>query len=225
MNPTLPFPRTLADGRPLPSQVGRELRKVCAIARKLNERNCLPATSGNMSVRFQDMVMITRSGIHKGQIQTQDFLPVGRSGAATFPSRSKPSDETLVHLALYESLPQANCVIHCHPPQLDQWGSRSQLELGPHELLKALGVPNHEQSLVVPAMPNTQDMSAVAAEVQLRASKPPHIGFPKEGGGAFVLCQHGIYVAGKSAQESFHFLEALLTLTDRQTFNTENSAP
>lgn len=226
MNPRLkPPPGSERDGRPIARTVGREMLAMARVARQLDSWGCLPATAGNFSVRSTDgAVWVSRSGIHKRSLQASDFVPVNPLGGPRLPLNGKTSDETLVHLAIYQWIPAARAILHAHPPELEQLTSSKgdtpvkplTLKLLPHELLKALGTSDHTTSLDVPALPNTQDMSAAAKTVQsFRAAGISS--FPLRGAGAFVLLNHGIYVAGPNARHALWVFEALqFLLKNRQ---------
>lgn len=220
-----PAPGTERDGRPIARTVGREMLALARAARQLDAWGCLPATAGNFSVRNVDgAVWVSRSGIHKRNLQASDFISVNDSGGSRLPIVGKTSDETLVHLAIYQWIPAARAILHAHPPELEQLASPAActsvnsltLRLQPHELLKALGVSDHSTPLFVSGIPNTQDMESVASIVKGfgAAGVSP---FPLKGAGALVLLNHGIYVAGPTARQALWVFEALqFLLRNRQ---------
>jgi methylthioribulose-1-phosphate dehydratase len=214
-------PRTERDGRPIPFQVAREMAALAQAARQLDSWACLPATAGNFSVRgASDSVWVSRSGIHKRNLQPTDFVAVTPSGQPRLPLCGKTSDETLVHLALYDWVPAARAILHAHPTELEKLPPPPHptpagapvnpltLTLLPHELLKALGAHDHNTPLFTSALPNTQDMQAVAAAVRSLGPRSPTL-FPLKGCAAFVLLHHGIYVTGSSARQALWSFEAL----------------
>jgi len=67
---------------------------------------------GNLSIRIEDEIIITRSGAMLGHLTENDLvrLPMNFKG-----SHKKASKELAVHLAIYRKTP-AKAVVHAHPP-------------------------------------------------------------------------------------------------------------
>jgi len=95
------------------------------IGREFYERKWMWGMSGNLSIRLSSNPLrfaITPSGINKGHLSEKDLITIKDSGrAAVSPqnmTRSKdaiPSSETVVHQAVYRTLPGAGAVFHVHP--------------------------------------------------------------------------------------------------------------
>ncbi len=81
--------------------------------RILWEEGLVTSHGGNLSCRFKDSIIITKTGTKLGFLKEEDFVLV--------PLHGKPSDypeassELIVHLKIYENT-EAKAVIHAHPP-------------------------------------------------------------------------------------------------------------
>jgi len=117
----------------------------------------------------------------------------------------KPSAETLLHTQLYARFPEVNCVLHTH--SLVQtvasrlYALEGRIHLQGYELLKALhGNITHDTALDVPVFPNTQDMPALAVQVENALDNGPIWGYLIDG--------HGLYAWGRDLDEARRHLEA-----------------
>ncbi len=89
-----------------------QIVKVC---RRMYERGFIAGTDGNVSVRLQgDRLLITPSGVHKGDLAEADLVIADMEGRLLEGSR-RPSSEILMHLLCYQIRPEVNAVVHAHP--------------------------------------------------------------------------------------------------------------
>jgi len=179
----------------------------------LYSRSLLPATSGNLSLRYPEnnSVVITRSGQCKGRLSMQDFLEIDLNG---FPINTNkvPSAETLLHTQLYQFSSDINAVYHVHSINSvvisKLIGAGKELRLQNYELLKALsGVDTHAHTEIIPIFKNTQNIKLLAAEVEqyLKVAPDTH---------AYLIEGHGIYSWGTDSKEALRHLEAIETLIE-----------
>ncbi len=99
-----------------------EMRALIAAARQGWERGLFSGTNGNLSVRKDEFVLITRSGCSKGCLTTDD-LCVLRLDSAVLLAGESPSIESGMHLAVYRAQSRAAAVVHTHPAHLLALGS------------------------------------------------------------------------------------------------------
>ncbi len=178
-------------------------------------------TSSNYSVivnREPLTLVMTGSGFDKGHLEPGQFVMVdgeGRSLDAAFP---KPSAEGLLHVVLARSA-GAGAVLHTHSVcgtvLSAEYQREGRLAIEGYEMLKGLeGITTHETSIDIEIFPNTQDIAALAKEVEarLRNSKDPlrH---------AFLIAGHGLYtwaadLAG--ARRQIEVLEFLFEVVTRR---------
>lgn len=203
-----------------------ELNKICDVAKRLDLRQAIPATSSNFSIRTKNAehFLITKSGIHKRQLTPAQFIRTGLNGHAIHPLSPKPSDETLLHAIIYRNLNYVNAVIHCHALEFEHiqlnkncisLEENSKIDnfgyffFPGHELLKALGYKDHLTEYYLPVIKNQQDMENISHFIENQffnnQKKIPIC--------AFLLENHGIYCFGNSVRQAELRLEALLHLS------------
>ena len=194
-----------------------QLNTLCEIAVRLDARLAIPATSSNFSMRSEGRgFLVSRSGKHKRNLNPSDFLLVNQAGQAVATVAPKASDETLLHALIYKHFPHVNVVLHCHAPELEK-ASSPGVQLDGHELLKALGVPDHKTTFNIPVYPNNQDMAVLAKKIEQKqfSSESTH-----NGPVFFILAQHGIYCGWNTLERSEAALEAVLHLLKHSNWKT-----
>ena len=72
-----------------------------------------PGTSGNVSCRWGDGILITPTGLPYDALRVEDVAYVGPDGAYDAAGR-KPSSEWRFHLAAYRAREDAVAAVHCH---------------------------------------------------------------------------------------------------------------
>lgn len=87
---------------------------VVAFARRMAGDGLAPGTSGNLSVRRQDVVAITPSGLPYERMRPADICLVRLADGTAEPG-PRPSTETPMHLAVYRAT-GAGAVVHTHSP-------------------------------------------------------------------------------------------------------------
>lgn len=70
-------------------------------------------TSGNVSVRIRDGMLVSPSGITPDRL-TPDSVAYVNSEGETGPDRFKPSSEWKMHFGLYQRCPDVHAIVHCH---------------------------------------------------------------------------------------------------------------
>ena len=91
-------------------------KEVVEVSRRLSELGFMPSTSGNVSVRLDERrILITPSGVPKGALQPGQVDLLGLDGECLECSL-KPTSELGLHLAAYRLRPDAQAVVHAHPP-------------------------------------------------------------------------------------------------------------
>ncbi len=91
----------------------RELIDVC---RRLERKELVSATDGNVSVRTgTGGFLTTRSGVNKGEVTAGDIVEVNEQGELIDGS-TQPSTELKMHLFIYRYRVDVRAVVHAHPP-------------------------------------------------------------------------------------------------------------
>ncbi|MCK5874384.1 MAG: methylthioribulose 1-phosphate dehydratase [Alcanivoracaceae bacterium] len=184
-------------------------RNIAAISQRLYEHGWSPATSSNYSMRLNaDYCAVTVSGKDKGTLNEADVMVVDMQGVPA--SNGKPSAETGLHTQIYRRFADIGAVLHTHSLASTvltmHWPDRNELVLKGYELLKALdGVNTHDTELTIPIFDNTQDIDALAGDVDA-AMAAGHIRY------AYLIRGHGIYTWAKDMATCFRQIEALEVL-------------
>jgi len=89
---------------------------IVEVGRRLWERGYVASNDGNISVRLDAGRLITTpAGVSKG-FMTPDMLVVTDFEGKKLAGERKASSELKMHLQVYRDRPDANAVVHAHPP-------------------------------------------------------------------------------------------------------------
>ena len=174
--------------------------------RRLDARGWAMGGAGNYSVRLEDGTFaVTVSGRHKGHLETADVMRVDTNGRSL--DGRRPSAETMAHVAIYRSRPQANAILHTHSvpavvlTRLNRDADR--IRVADYEMLKALpGFVTHEDEATLPILDNDQDMDRFAGKAEEALRSDPRAP-------AFLIREHGLYAWGGSMHEAIGAIEGI----------------
>ena len=193
---------------------------IVAAAREIHARGWVPATSGNFSVRLGDSdVAITASGKDKSQLSEVDILRVDLSGKAH--EGGTASAELPLHVQLYRRDAQIGTILHTHSVNatIVSLENPQGLRFEGLELLKAFaGVTTHDTALVIPVFANSQDIQALADEVEDYMQD-------NQQGSAYLIQGHGMYTWGADTDECMRHLEALEFLLEYHRLRMGGTEP
>lgn len=179
---------------------GREklLDQLCECGRLFHSRGWSVGTSSNYSAVLANSpveLAVTASGKDKGRLTTADFVHVGPDGLPIEPDQPASSAETMLHVVLGQRA-GVGSILHTH----SVWGTvlsdhffdNGGFDIAGYEMLKGLeGIKTHETSHWVPIFDNTQDIPALAREVESRLDDSAQ---PLTHG--FLIRNHGLYTWG-----------------------------
>lgn len=86
--------------------------ELIATARRMQASGLVPGTSGNLSARWGDGMLITPSGLPYDQLTVEDVCFVDAAGAAH--GRLAPSSEWRIHHDVMAARPEAGAILHAH---------------------------------------------------------------------------------------------------------------
>lgn len=192
-------------------------RDIIDAGRFLDSHGWAPATAGNYSVRLDaGHLAITVSGCHKGHLTEQDVMVVDLAGQPVGTGK-KSSAETLLHTQLMADFPAIGAILHTHSvastvlSMVDP--KRREIAFAGYELVKVFsGYHTHEQAAVVPIFDNTQDMTALSAEVRaFMRRQPPMLGTAQGEIGipGYLIRGHGVYTWGTDMAAAKRHAEGL----------------
>lgn len=179
-------------------------RQMIAAGELFHTRGWVPATGGNFSVRLDaERVLITASSNHKGELRDEHFLVATLDGKPLEVNR-KASYETLLHMQIYQRVPEAAAVLHVHTTANTVLSRRFEfITLTNYELLKVLpGAPDPQAEVNIPVFANDQDIARLSAAVDAHMVKMPATP-------AYLIAGHGLYAWGKDVAEARHRVEAI----------------
>ncbi|HEY8614340.1 MAG TPA: methylthioribulose 1-phosphate dehydratase [Roseomonas sp.] len=183
------------------------IQAIVEAGRRMAERNWVPATAGNISVRLPGgRVAITRSGFHKAHLDAGAVMAVDLDGRPENPAL-RPSAETGLHCGAYRAFPQVGAVVHGHSiaNTVLSRRARDSLRLEGYELLKAFpGLPTHEAAIELPVLDNDQDIARLQLAVEGRWSRMAAPILP-----GYLIRGHGVYVWGPDMDAALARLEGL----------------
>jgi methylthioribulose-1-phosphate dehydratase len=183
-------------------QLSDAAAQIVAAGQWLDARGWAPATSGNYSVRLDDLrIAITVSGRHKGRLTSADVMLIDYDGRPI--DEGRPSAETPLHAVMYRLDSSVGAVVHTHSVHSTvlglEAGGRGALDLAGYELLKAFpGIATHDTSVSVPIFDNTQDMLALSRAVAQRWVAPCP---------GYLIRGHGLYTWGATMEEALRAVE------------------
>lgn len=167
-------------------------RKVlCDACSMLYAKNLLVSAGGNVSIRFDDGVLITPSGRNKGMLTPDDMVRMTMDGKVA--GKGRPSIEYKFHLALYSRRDEINAVVHCHPiycTALAVKGERVRTDLTPEGIILLGDVPT-----VPYRTPGSDELVEEVAKIY-RSS-------------AALMESHGAVTQGRTMEEACNRMEEL----------------
>jgi L-fuculose-phosphate aldolase len=96
---------------------GRLRQELVTVAREMNRSGLNRGTSGNLSIRSGEGMLITPSGLPYEQLEATDIVYVEDRGEAQprIDGDGKPSSEWRIHRDVYRARPDALAILHAHP--------------------------------------------------------------------------------------------------------------
>lgn len=169
--------------------------ELIAHCRAMNASGLNRGTSGNMSVRSGEAMLITPSGVPYEQLQPEDIVRMNMDGS--YEHRLAASSEWRFHRDIYVARPEVCAVVHAHPIYCTTLAIRGMDIPAVHYLIAAAGgatircAPYHTYG--------TEELSAVALEAL-------------EGRAACLLANHGMIATGASLPKALWLAQEVETL-------------
>ncbi len=178
------------------------LTQITELKEHLAALHYFPGTSGNLAIRNDvKSLYVTTSGIDKNITDEDSFVQVHYSGQPV-DSLLKPSLETVLHLEIFNRT-DAQVSLHVHSVEnnviSEIYGDDKKVTFKNQELIKAFGLWQENDVLIIPIIENPADVTQLA---QLFAQ---HV---QKDYGVVLIRNHGMNVWGRSKDEALKFLEA-----------------
>lgn len=186
-------------------------RALAGLGARYHRQGWLFGTSGNLSARLGDRVVLSASGRDKGALGDDDFVEVALDGTLLGHNGGKPSAETSIHLALYATRPEAAVVVHVHTvastlAEADTnpggEGDVPRLRFENLELIKGWGLWDEHAVADLPVFPNHASVPKIASEIGAFYRNHPDEPVP-----ALLIASHGITAWGVDTFSANRHLE------------------
>ncbi len=174
--------------------------------RRLYDLGWMRGTSGNVSVRDGDHLLVTASGVDKSALEAAHAVVTDASGTPSLGQPHRPSAEAEVHAAILRAS-GAHAAVHVHALSSVVAAARwpDGVPLVDVEQLKGIGRGAHGDEVIVPVVANSQDM----ADLSERVVHAMDVGVP-----CVIVAEHGLYAWGGSLGEAVDRTESLDWLFD-----------
>lgn len=146
---------------------------------EMDRRGINQGTSGNVSVRWREGMLVTPSGLAYGTMAAEDLIYVEMDGAAHGPHA--PSSEWRFHRDILRARPDLHAVVHAHPPHATAIAMLHRNVPAVHYMIAAAGGPTIRCATY--ATYGTDELSAAVLAAM-------------EGRSACLLANHGLIACG-----------------------------
>jgi L-fuculose-phosphate aldolase len=161
---------------------------VVEAARELERRGLVEHSSGNLSVRQGDLVLVTPSGVGYRDLGPEQLVTIDLDGTVVT-GQLRPSVESAMHLAVYRARDDVGAVIHTHPVHASAFAAaRKPIPA----FLDELGLYLGGQVEVTEYAPSGSSELAQNAAKALGDRA------------ACLLASHGLLACGKGLDEALH---------------------
>lgn len=182
--------------------------ELARVAKKLDAQGLNRGSSGNLSVRFGDGMLITPSGMGAEGLNAEDLVFVDGEGGAH--GSRKPSSEWLFHRDIFAARPEFGAVIHTHALAATTLACLRR-DIPPfHYMILMAGGDNIRCSTY--ATFGTQALSDAVLEAMHQRR-------------ACLLANHGMIAAGKNLADAFKLAVEVETLAEQYLRTLQAGGP
>lgn len=164
--------------------------KVALAYRTLGERGLIRHSSGNVSLRVGENILITPTGVPYFRLRPAQIVAMDEEGRVLGPGQ--PSSEWRMHLVILRTRPEINAVIHTHSPYATAVACSFQYLPILHD--EGLGIFGQEIPVAEHAPPGTRELAERAAAALAQ-------------GQAVLLASHGVVTLGRTLNEALILAE------------------
>lgn len=184
-------------------------KELTETGREFYRRGWARGASGNFSIllaRKPLRLCITAAGNEKGTLDETNFLEID-DDAEILQGFGRPSNETLLHLAIYRLRPKARCILYSQTVWgmmlSDKYFVEGSIAIEGYEALKGFaGVESHEHAERVPIIENSTDQIALSHVIENVLLENPLIH-------GIYIRRHGLYSWGETVEEARRNVEIL----------------
>ena len=162
-----------------------ERKTVADLYQKLGRCGLILGSSGNVSLRTRDGMVITPSGGSPEGVRARDMAVMALDGESE--GEATPSSEWPMHAAIYRTTQEAGCIIHTHADACTALACLHEPLPAFHYMVLQFG------GTTVPCAPYVTFGTPALAEYAAEAIR---------GHSACLLANHGMIVHGRDAQQA-----------------------
>lgn len=167
--------------------------EIIKVGKLLHKKNFIASNDGNLSIRANDIILITPTCTSKGFMTKDDIVLVDLEGKV-IEGIKKPTSEILMHLTVYKNRADVKAVCHAHPVYSTAFASIGKSLV--KKVLPEVIISLDEIPLVKYATPGTKELSK-----QL-------IPFIKKYD-AMLLENHGVLTLGNNLLDAYYKMETV----------------
>ncbi len=163
--------------------------KIVEVGKRMKEAHLILATDGNISVKMNNGILITPSGVSKWEMKKEDIVKMDVSGNTL--EGGRPSSEYKMHTKIYKERNDVFAVVHTHSP----YATAFAVAHIPIEPIIAEAVLSDIIIPVAPyATPSTDEVPN-----SIKALLKSH--------NSILLANHGVVTVGKDLDEAYYRAE------------------
>ena len=170
--------------------------RIALHGKSLFERGYGCGSSGNISVRLEDGILVTPTNSSMGRLDPARISKLDWEGRLV--SGDKPSKEAFLHLAMYQERPEEQAVVHLHATH--SVAVSCLAEIDPENVLPPITAYYVMRVGKLPLLPYYRPGDMALADA-VRAAAREHK--------AMLLANHGPVVAGKDLEAAVYAAEEL----------------
>lgn len=167
--------------------------EIIEIGKLLYQKNFIASNDGNLSIRANEIVLITPTCMSKGFMTKDDIVLVDLDGNV-IEGIKKPTSEILMHLTVYKNRSDINAICHAHPIYSTAFASVGKSLT--KKVLPEVIISLDEIPLVKYATPGTKELSKELLPFIKKYD-------------AMLLENHGVITLGKNLWDAFFKMETV----------------
>ncbi len=172
-------------------------QKIIEYATLLWERGFVATNGGNISVKTAEgFILSTPTMVSKGELLPEEMVVVNMLGNKLFGFK-EASSELNSHIAIYRANPQANAIIHSHPPYSCSYACSDSLPFMDITPEAVIWVDN--LALIPYISPNTEELADAIGNASVESR-------------VLLLKNHGLFTWGENLREAWWRTEAMESL-------------
>ena len=162
-------------------------------SKRLYQKGMSPSTSGNISIKTNEGILISASGVCLNDMDENDIVLIDYNGNL-INGNKKPSSEKIMHSEIYTKRDDINAVIHCHCPIITAFAVAGKSMN--RSVLPDFALVFGEIPIIPYYCPSSIELATKVGEYFDKYS-------------AVLLKNHGIVLGADSLQNAFYQLELI----------------